>query len=97
MLDLTARADTPIAVFTDIKNEAKRLFERSRTDQQRHAAMILYHAAIAGAYAFRGAIITSAPMSAVIGVYEDLAIAFQGDPLAAVFAKALVRHDMAER
>jgi hypothetical protein len=84
-LNMVCSPDTEPGALTDLKNRAKDLLGRVTGEEERAAATILYHAAIAAAFAHHGDEISSFPIDTRWVLYQDLADALAGDPLAGVF------------
>jgi hypothetical protein len=76
---------TTTARLAGIKNWTKTVLGRSLDEGRRTAVTILYHAAIAAAFAHHGEEISTLPIDSRWVLYQDLADALAGDPLAAVF------------
>jgi hypothetical protein len=84
-------AETTVDVLRGIKELAKELRSGAPSDAHRHAATVLYHAAIAAGVAHHGMNISSRAFEARVPLYEDLAAALAGEPLGALFRTALER------
>lgn len=96
LLGTVATPDTPLEVLRGIKDLAKQLAERARSDAHRDACTILYHAALAAAAGRHGVNISSTPLGPRLALYEDLAVALAGHPLGAVFRDTICREDVQE-
>jgi hypothetical protein len=83
--------ETALDVLRGIKELAKELRGGAPTDAHRHAATVLYHAAIAAGVAHHGTNISSRDFETRVPLYEDLAAVLAGEPLGAVFLAALER------
>jgi hypothetical protein len=90
---LSAAADpaTPVEALRGMKDLSKQLLEQAGTDPHRNAATLLYHAAVAAAFARHGINISTRPLQARRELYEDLAIVLAGEPLGTVFQAAVDR------
>jgi hypothetical protein len=97
LLDAVSEPDAPLEALRQIKDVAKRLLEEARTEPQRNAARVLYHAAIAAAYAGHSENISSLPIGPRMFLYEDLAAVLSGKPLGAVFRRAVERASQNEQ
>ncbi len=82
---------TPLEALRGIKDIAKELRSKAQTDVHRDAATLLYHAAIAAAYAQHGVNVSSRPIETRRDLYEDLGNAFTGAMLGEVFRRAVDR------
>lgn len=82
---------TPIATLRALKATSKRFAGTARSDEDRWAATLLYHASVAAAFAFHAEAISSRSVSDLWLLYEELAEAFGGEPLGEVFSGALRR------
>ncbi len=82
---------TPVEALRSIKDIAKELRIKARSETHRNAATLLYHAAIAAAYAWHGVNLSSRPIGVRCDLYEDLGVAFAGDPLGELFRRAIDR------
>lgn len=91
LLTTVCEEETPIEALRGIKELAKQLSAEAKTEAQRQAATVLYHAAVAAAFGRRGADISSRPLSSRSTLYEDLAAMLAGHPLGAVFRQAVER------
>jgi hypothetical protein len=97
---LIATVSAPTASLTElrlVKDLAKGLVRRAQTSSYRDAATLLYHAALAAAYARHGVNLSAHAMAARRPLYEALAQRLEGDPLAAVFRRAVGRARQDER
>ena len=83
--------NTPIETLRNIKDLAKYLIAGAKTDAQRTAVTILYHAAIAAAYGSHGINLSSRSIEARLELYLDLADASRDNPLGQVFDSAVDR------
>jgi hypothetical protein len=54
--------------------------------------MLTYHATVAAAFAQDGTVISSRPLGQRIGLYDALALALAGRPIAGVFRAAVDRY-----
>ncbi len=82
---------TPIEALRSIKDIAKKLRAKAPSEAHRQAATLLYHAAIAAAFARYGINLSSRSVDSRSELYEDLAIAFVAEPLGEVFRLAVDR------
>ena len=82
---------TPVEALRSIKDIAKELRIKARSETHRNAATLLYHAAIAAAYAWHGVNLSSRLIEVRCDLYEDLGVAFAGDPLGELFRRAIDR------
>jgi len=82
---------TPLEALRGIKDIAKELRAKVPSDAHRHAATLLYHAAIAAAYAQHGVNVSARPIENRCDLYEDLGNAFAGAVLGEVFRRAVDR------
>jgi hypothetical protein len=89
LLETVCDRDVPLEVLQGIKQLAKDLVASAATDGQRHAATILYHAAIAGGFARYGVNLSSRPIGDRQVLYEDLAAVLAAEPLGGVFTAAV--------
>lgn len=94
VLDTVCDPETPLEVLRGVKELAKKLVSAATTDPQRHAATILYHAAIASAVAHHGTNISSRPLAARLDLYEHLAERLAEEPLGRVFLVAVASADV---
>jgi hypothetical protein len=78
-------------MLRDIKELAKELSSGAKTEAQRSAAGLIYHAAVAAALVHHGVNISGRPPESRLGLYEDLATAFVADSLGPVFRLAIDR------
>jgi hypothetical protein len=88
LLATAAAPETPVETLRGIKEYAKQLLGRAQTESHRNAATLLYHVAVAAAFARHGVNISTRSTSARWPLYEDLATALAGDPLGEVFRRA---------
>jgi hypothetical protein len=72
----------------DIKGLAKQLLERAETKPEREAASVVYHLAVAAALARHGLNISTRPITERSTLYRNLAAAFSGHAIGAVFRQA---------
>ena len=91
LLATVCEEETPIAALRGIKELAKQLSAEAKTEAQRQAATVLYHAAVAAAFGRHGVDISSRPLSSRSTLYEDLAALLAGHSLGAVFRQAVER------
>jgi hypothetical protein len=91
LLDSVSEPDAPLEVLRQIKRVAKRLVEEAPSEPHRNAGRVLYHSAVAAAYARHGENISTRPIPARIPLYEDLASVLAGEPLGVVFQRAIER------
>lgn len=89
LLETVCDRDVPLEVLQGIKQLAKDIVAAAATEGQRHAATILYHAAIAAGFAWYGVNLSSRPIVDRLALYEDLAAVLAGEPLGAVFVAAV--------
>lgn len=82
---------TPVAALRSIKDIAKELRSKAQSEAHRQAATLLYHAAIAAAFAWHGVNLSSRPIESRCDLYEDLGNAFAGEVLGEVFRRAVDR------
>jgi hypothetical protein len=82
---------TPVEALRSIKDIAKELRIKARSETHRNAATLLYHAAIAAAFAWHGVNLSSRPIEVRCDLYEDLGNAFAGDVLGDAFRRAVDR------
>jgi hypothetical protein len=81
----------PLAVLREVKYLAKHGFARASSAEDRKVSMILYHAAIAAAFAFHGVSLTSRPIAAAMELYEDLGLVLRAHRLGRPFLAAAAR------
>ena len=91
LLAIVAASGSKLEELQRLKEIGKRLVADAPTEAHRNAARVLYHAAIAAAYANHGVNLSSHPIGARLQLYEELAGLLGGDPLGAVFHKAVKR------
>lgn len=91
-LDEVAEASPPLARLMEVKRAAKELLRSTAGEDVRTAAILVYHAAVAAAYARHDAVISSRPAGARLGLYDALATALAGHPIALVFRAAVERY-----
>jgi hypothetical protein len=91
LLDTVCTPDAPLPVLGQVKDLAKRLVEQAPSERHRNAGRVLYHAAIAAAYARHGENISTLPVRPRLPLYEDLATVLGGEPLGGVFLRAAER------
>jgi hypothetical protein len=91
LLGTVASRETPIEILQGTKEMAKALMAEASSDAHRAAATLLYHAAIAAAFARFGANISSVASESRVALYEDLSSAFGADPLGDLFREAADR------
>jgi hypothetical protein len=82
---------TPVEALRSIKDIAKELRIKARSEPHRNAATLLYHAAIAAAFAWHEVNLSSRPIEVRCDLYEDLEVAFAGDVLGDAFRRAVDR------
>jgi hypothetical protein len=97
LLRMASCADTSVEALSAIKDRAKVYLERSRTPEDRAASTLLYHTAIAAAYGFHGATISSRGIRPYLALYDDLAAALGDESLKTPFARAAARGEPAAR
>ncbi|MFC1889006.1 hypothetical protein ACFL4G_04540 [Thermodesulfobacteriota bacterium] len=81
--------DTSLKSLAALKERAKQILKRAKTEQERGAATILYHSAIAAGYGLYGRNLSSRPIEKRLDLYEDLATAIGEDPFGRVFRRAV--------
>jgi hypothetical protein len=81
----------PLEALGGVKELAKKLLGEATTEAQRNAATVLYHGAVAAAFGRHGVNISTRPVEARLGLYEDLATALGPHPLGEVFREAVDR------
>ena len=91
-LDEVAEASTPLARLVDIKRAAKELLGSVGDEGARTAAILVYHAAVAAAFARYATVISSRPLGMRLGLYDGLSSALQTQPIGAVFRAAVERY-----
>ncbi len=93
-------ATAPTASVHDlvpIKEAAKVLAERAEGDEDREAAVLLYHVAIAAAFCRYDLDISSRPIQERRELYDRVATRFAGFALGEIFREAVARIDRADR
>lgn len=90
-LAAVCRQGLSVDALIKIKDQARLRVQDSRSDEERVAFTLLYHAANAAAVIRFGANISSRPLASRLSVYEDLADALSGDELACLFRDAADR------
>lgn len=91
-LNEVAEASTPLARLVDIKRAAKELLRSVEDDGARTAAILVYHAAVAAAFARHSTVISSTPFGLRLGLYDGLGVALGTQPIGAVFRAAVERY-----
>lgn len=91
LLSTLCDPETPLAVLRGIKELAKRLLKGAKGEPQRAAATVLYHAAVAAAFARHGVNVSMRAIEARWSLYEDLAAVFAEHPLGGLFRQAAER------
>lgn len=91
LLDTVSQPNPPLEVLRQLKDLAKHLVDEAQNEPHQNAGRVLYHAAIAAAYARHGANISTRPIRSRVPLYEDLAAVLTGEPLGAVFLHAVER------
>lgn len=87
---------TSLEAMDAAKEEAKRLRAKATSADLRDAATVIYHAAIAAAFAGEGVNLSTRAIEHRFGLYEDLAAAFAGHPLERIFRSAVDRMPLDE-
>ena len=90
---IASTASVPDLVRT--KEAAKALAARAEQDDDREAALLLYHVAVAAAFCRHGFEISSRPVTACREVYDRFARRFEGFALGDLFGRAVDRIDRA--
>jgi hypothetical protein len=80
---------TSLSDLRTIRDSAKEFIERVKSEPEREAAALVYHAATAAALGRHGINLSSVPPESRVPLYEDLATALAGHPLAGVFRDAV--------
>jgi len=93
LIEMICTPRTPVETLVSIKERAKRIHKKSKTEAERAASMILYHGAIAAAYAFHRRKVSSRSIRKLAPIFEDLAQALGTDDSGAVFRQAMKRYD----
>lgn len=91
MVETVCAPRTPIEALHGVKELAKKLLAEATTEAQRNAATVLYHGAVAAAFGRHGVNISTRPVEARLGLYEDLATALAAHALGEVFCGAVDR------
>ncbi len=91
LLEMVCETSTAVETLRRLKELGKRLAADSPSEAHRDAARVLYHAAVAAAYAYHGENASSRPIESRLALYEDLAAALGGQPLGSVFREAVER------
>ncbi len=91
-LDEVADVSTPLARLVDIKRTAKELLRTVEEEGPRTAAILVYHAAVAGAFARHATVISSRPIGLRLGLYDGLSTALGSHPIGGVFRAAVERY-----
>ncbi len=91
-LDELADASTPLARLVDIKRVAKELLRSAEDEGTRTAAILVYHAAVAAAFARYATVISSRPLGQRLGLYDGLGSALGSHPIGGVFRAAVERY-----
>ena len=89
LLDMASAPDSKLEAIQELKEIGKRLVTDAPTEAHRNAARVLYHAAIAAAYAHHGVNLSSHPIRARLLLYEEFAALLAGEPLGTVFRAAV--------
>lgn len=91
-LDEVADPSTPLARLVGIKRSAKDLLRSAADEGTRTAAILIYHAAVAAAFARFSTVISSKPVGLRLGLYDGLGVALGSHPVGAVFRAAVERY-----
>ena len=91
-LDEVAEPSTSLARLVAVKRAAKALVRSVEDEGTRTAAILVYHAAIAAAFARHATVISSRPPGLRLGLYDGLAAALGDHPLGRVFRAAVDRY-----
>lgn len=91
-LDEAADPATPLARLVELKRSAKELLGRTDDTGTRTAVILVYHAAIAAAFARYSTVISSQPLGFRLGLYDGLGAALGARPIGAVFRAAVERY-----
>lgn len=89
LVDTICDPDSSVAALDATKEEAKRLRAKENSADLRDAATVIYHAAIAAAFARSGTNLSRRAIEQRFGLYEDLASAFAGRRLERIFRAAV--------
>ena len=92
--DALTRAADPGATLEELKSlkqATKQLLAETQHEDSRNALTLLYHVAIAGAYAGHGENLSTRPLDSRSGLYEDLSTLFAEESVGAVFERCLER------
>jgi hypothetical protein len=93
-LERAMNPTTPLSELRQIKDASKQSLASVESLDQRDAAVLLYHVAVAAAHAYHATNISSRPSTAQHRLFGDLALAFDGEALAQVFqAAAAATHE----
>jgi hypothetical protein len=91
LIQSVSAPDTPVSTLRDIKELAKTLSSNAKTESQRSAASLIYHASVVAALAHHGVNISGRPPESRLGLYEDLATACGANSLGRIFRLAIDR------
>jgi hypothetical protein len=91
LLTAVTTTTTPLRRLRDVKEVAKQLERRAPSASHRDAAKLLYHAAVAAAFAWHGENISSRHIRSRLGLYDHLASTLHDSELAAVFRATVAR------
>jgi hypothetical protein len=91
LLEMACAADASLDGLTAIKERAKLLLDRAATPEDRGAATILYHVAIASGFLHHGRNLSSRPIELYLPLYDDLAAALRSGPMEELFRGAFRR------
>lgn len=82
---------TPAATLRRVRDFAKASINKASNEGERVAATLLYHAAVAAAWARHGENISTRSLENRVPLYEDLADIMIADPLGKIFREAADR------
>lgn len=91
-LDEVADPATPLARLLELKHSAKELLHGTNDPAARTAVILVYHAAVAAAFARHSTVISSQPLGFRLGLYDGLGTALRAQPIGAVFRAAVERY-----
>jgi hypothetical protein len=90
-LERAADAATPLDELVALKHQAKTLIGSATDHEERAAAQVLYHAAVAGAFVHHGTTITSRSIAKQRSLYADLAGTVNSPAVRRLFTTAAAR------